>query len=72
MSLCPSASYPIPKMMMGVTAMMVMMTTEAKMSRVMVASERQLMRVLDFISTAQLFLTFSMLLNLSDLINVGF
>jgi len=54
--------------MMGVTAMIVMITTEAKTSRVMVAKERQLMRVFDFISIAQLFLTFSMLLNLSDLI----
>ena len=38
--------------------MMVMMTTDAKMRRVMVARDRQLMRVLDLISIAQLFLSF--------------
>ena len=61
MSRWPSASYPIPKMMMGVTAMIVMMTTDAKTSRVIVANERILMRVFDLISTAQLFLIFSIL-----------
>lgn len=48
-SLCPSGSYPIPKIMIGVTAMMVMMTTEANTRRVMVARDRQLIRVLDLI-----------------------
>lgn len=59
----------MPRMMMGVTAMMVIMTIDAKTRRVMVAREIQLSRVLDLISMAQLFLTLSMVLNLSDLIN---
>jgi hypothetical protein len=58
MSLWPSGSYPMPKMMIGVTEMMVIMTMEAKISRVIVARERQLMRAFDSMSIAQLFLSF--------------
>jgi hypothetical protein len=48
----------MPKMMIGVTEMMVIMTMEAKISRVIVARERQLMRAFDSMSIAQLFLSF--------------
>ena len=48
-SLCPSGSSPIPRIMMGVTAIMVMMTTDANTSKVIVARDKQLMRVLDLI-----------------------
>jgi hypothetical protein len=55
-SLCPLGSYPIPRMMIGVTEMMVMMTMDAKISKVMVERERQLISRLDFMLRAQLFL----------------
>lgn len=43
-------------MTIGVTLMMVMMTTEARISRVMVERERQLISPFDFMFTAQFFL----------------
>ncbi len=55
-SLCPSCSSPSPSMTIGVTLMMVMMTTEARISRVMVERERQLISPFDFMFTAQFFL----------------
>lgn len=54
-SLCPFYSSPSPKMTMGVTLMMVMITMDAKMSRVMVESERQDINLLDLMLTVQFF-----------------
>jgi hypothetical protein len=58
-SLWPCPSSPIPSMIMGRTDSMVMMTTDARMSRVMVEKDKTLINLLDLILRAQLFLTCS-------------
>ena len=69
-SLCPSGSYPIPRMMMGVTEMMVMMTMEANTSRVMVEKERKLINPLDFMLRVQIFFNWvSISLQIKTIIN---
>lgn len=45
----------MPRMMIGVTFITVSITTVAKIRRVIVERDKQLMSVLDFISIAQLF-----------------
>jgi hypothetical protein len=55
-SLWPYWSSPSPKITIGVTAIIVIMTMEAKMSKVMVDKERKLMRRLDLMLTVQFLL----------------
>lgn len=54
-SLCPSGSYPIPKMIIGVTEMIVIMTMEANTNRVIVENDKKLIKPLDFILKAHVF-----------------
>ena len=69
-SLCHSGSYPIPRMMMVVTEMMVMMTMEANTSRVMVEKERKLINPLDFMLRVQIFFNWvSISLQIKTIIN---
>lgn len=53
-SLWPSCSSPRPKMTIGVTLMIVIITTEERMRSVIVERERQLISLLDFTFTEQL------------------
>ena len=56
-SLCPPSNYPNPKIIIGVTLMIVMMTIEESTNRLMVDSERQLISRFDLMLTVQFFLS---------------
>jgi hypothetical protein len=62
MSLCPESNSPMPRIMMGVTEIMVIMTTQANTRSVIVARDKPDIKPLYLIFTEQLFLSLSIII----------